>query len=62
MSIELMLDQKSIMPIEDFVPTWMLLDCKNVITIERLLKLQIQKLERLPKDEGIALKKLKATK
>ena len=60
MSIELILGQKLIMPIEDLVPTWVFLDWNDGITRERLLELRVQQLERLPKDQNIALEKLKA--
>ena len=59
MLIELMLGQKPIMPIEDLVSTWVFLDWKDGISRERLLELRIQQLERLPKDQKIALDKLK---
>ena len=62
MPIELMLGQKPIMPIEDFVPTWMLLDWEDCITREKLLELRIQQLGRLPEDQQIALEKLKASR
>ena len=50
MPIELMLGQKPIMPVEDLVPTWVFLDWKDGISIERLLALQIQQLKRLLED------------
>jgi len=62
MPIELMLGQKPIMPIEDFVPTWMLLDWEDGITRGKLLELRIQQLGRLPEDQQIALEKLKASR
>ena len=62
MPIELMLGQKPIMPMEDSVPTWVLLDWEDDITRERLLELRIQQLERLPEDQKIALEKMKATR
>jgi len=62
MPIELMLGQKPIMPVEDFVPTWMLLDWEDGITREKLLELRIQQLERQPEDQHIALEKLKASR
>jgi hypothetical protein len=40
MPIELMLDQKSIMFIEDLVPTWVFLEWEDGIT--RFLELRIQ--------------------
>ena len=48
MPSELMLGQKPIMPIEDSVPTWLVLNWEDDITRERLLELRIQQLERLP--------------
>ena len=42
MPIELMLDHKPIMPTKDLVPTWVFLEWKDDITIERLLALRIQ--------------------
>jgi hypothetical protein len=51
MPIELMLDQKPIMPTEDLVPTWVFLEWKDGIITERLLELRIQQLERLPEDQ-----------
>jgi hypothetical protein len=51
MPIELMLDQKPIMPTEDLVPTWVFLEWKDGIITERLLALRIQQLERLPEDQ-----------
>jgi hypothetical protein len=62
MPIELILDQKPIMPVEDLVPTWVFLEWTDGITIERLLALRIQQLERLPEDQKIALEKLKAAR
>jgi hypothetical protein len=62
MPIELMLDQKPIMPAEDLVPTWVFLEWKDSITTERLLALRIQQLERLHEDQKIALEKLKAAR
>jgi hypothetical protein len=62
MPIELMLGQKPIMPAEDLVPTWVFLEWKDGITIERLLALRIQQLERLPEDQKIVLEKFKATR
>jgi hypothetical protein len=62
MPSELMLGQKPIMPIEDYVPTWLVLDWEDSITRERLLELRIQQLERLPEDQEIALEKLKAAR
>ena len=62
MPIELMLDQKPIMPAEDLTSTWMLLDWNDGITRERLLELRIQQLERLSEDHRIALEKLKASR
>ena len=62
MPTELMLGQKPIMPTEDSIPTWMLLDWEDGITRERLMELRIQQLERLPEDHRIALEKLKASR
>jgi hypothetical protein len=62
MPIELLLDQKPIMPAEDLVPTWVFLEWKDGITTERLLVLRIQQLERLPEDQKIVLEKLKAAR
>jgi hypothetical protein len=62
MPIELMLGQKPLMPTEDLIPTWMLLDWNDGITRERLLELRIQQLERLPEDHRSALEKLKASR
>lgn len=39
MSIELILGQKSIMHVQDFVPTWMLLNLEDDIRTKRLLEL-----------------------
>jgi hypothetical protein len=62
MPSELMLGQKPIMPVEAYVPTWLMLNWEDDITRERLLELRIQQLERLPEDQEIALEKLKAAR
>jgi hypothetical protein len=50
------------MPVEDYVPTWLVLNWEDDITRERLLELRIQQLERLPEDQEIALERLKAAR
>ena len=62
MPIELMLGQKPFMSVEDYVPTWLVLDWEDGIRRERLLELRIQQLEILLEKQDIALEKLKATR
>ncbi|KAL2631086.1 hypothetical protein R1flu_015772 [Riccia fluitans] len=62
MPTELMLGQKSIMPMEDEIPTWVAIPWEDGISREELLAFRIQQLERRPEDIEVALERLQAAR
>ncbi|KAL2622834.1 hypothetical protein R1flu_003039 [Riccia fluitans] len=59
---ELMLGQKSIMPMEDEIRTWAAIAWEDGILREELPEFQIRQLERRPEDVEIALRRLQAAR
>ena len=59
MPTKLMFGQKSIMPVEWTIPSWMVVDWMDEMNQEELLATRIQQLERQPEDVERARVKVK---
>ncbi|KAL3680996.1 hypothetical protein R1sor_023952 [Riccia sorocarpa] len=62
MPVELIQGQKSIMPVEELIPTWSVLPWVDNLTREELLELRIRQLEQRDEDVKLALERLKTTR
>ncbi|KAL3697011.1 hypothetical protein R1sor_011087 [Riccia sorocarpa] len=62
MPIELIQGQKSIMPVEELIPTWSMLPWVDNLTREELLELRIRQLEQRDEDVKLALERLKTAR
>ncbi|KAL3691330.1 hypothetical protein R1sor_004981 [Riccia sorocarpa] len=62
MLVELIQGQKSIMPMEELIPTWSVLPWVDNLTREELLKLRIRQLEQRDEDVKLALERLKTAR
>ncbi|KAL3696508.1 hypothetical protein R1sor_010584 [Riccia sorocarpa] len=62
MPIELIQGQKSIMPVEELIPTWSVLPWVDNLTREELLELRFRQLEQRDEDVKLALERLKTAR